>query len=83
MTATARILSCFVSHEIGCDSEKPGSLVHDVVLPERTDERLLCYLFSPVAITQTPRQVAHQRGVVGFEETFDVAQAVTIVLLFS
>ncbi len=77
MAPSSRVLPCFVSHEIRRDSEQPRSLIGDVLLSQRTDERLLRDFFGPVPVPKAPRQVSHQRGVVGSKESLDVAQCIT------
>src|SRR5437868_15089860 len=77
MSAPAAVLSRFVSHQIRRHREKPGSLVLNRSLSQSANEGLLGDLLGPVAISQTPRQISHQRGVVGSEESLDVRHPLT------
>ena len=74
------ILSRFVSHEIRRNCKQPCPFVRERLLPQRAQECLLRHLFRPIAVAEPPRQVSHERGVVGSEETVDVAQVVTSLI---
>jgi hypothetical protein len=78
MSSLAGSLSSFVTHEIGRNCKQPCSFVRERLLPQRAQERLLRHLFRPIAVAQSPRQVSHERSVIGAEETVDVAQVITI-----
>src|SRR4051812_47975215 len=77
MLSTATVLSRFVTHQIRRHRKKPRALVLNRSLSKCTHEGLLRYFLRPVAISQTPRQISHQRGVVRSEESFDVRHSVT------
>src|SRR2546423_14776290 len=77
MLSPSHVLPRFVSYEIRRHCEQPGPLVLYRSLSQCAHERLLCNFFSPVAISQTPRQVSHQRGVVGSEESLYVGHTIT------
>src|SRR3954467_4310725 len=78
MLSTATVLSRFVTHQIRRHRKKPRALVLNRSLSKCTHEGLLRYFLRPVAISQPPRQISHQRGVVRSEETFDVRHQLTI-----
>src|SRR5207244_13073571 len=77
MLSAPDILPRFVQHEIGRHGKQPRSLVLYRSLSQCTHKSLLRHFFRPVAISQTPRQISHQRGVVRSEESFDVGHSVT------
>src|SRR6266550_317712 len=77
MLSPSHVLPRFVSHEIRRHREQPGPLVLYRSLSQCAHERLLCNFFSPVAISQTPCQVSHQRGVVSSEESLYVGHTIT------
>src|SRR5581483_1068515 len=62
----------FVAHEIRRDREQPGALVRERRLPQRADERLLRDLLRPIPIAQAPREIPHERHVIGSEQPVGV-----------
>src|SRR5437762_13948650 len=77
MLTAPHVLSRFVPHEIGRHRKEPCSLILYRSLSQSTHEGLLCHFLGPVTISQTPRQISHQRGVVRSKESFDVGHSVT------
>jgi hypothetical protein len=74
----ARIAPCPVTHEVVRHREDPAALVHDRLLPQGPDERLLRDLLGPVAVTQPSGEIPHERGVVLAEETFGLVHEVDV-----
>src|SRR5690606_5599080 len=64
-----------VAHEVGGYSKQPGALVLNILLPEGAEERLLCDLLGPVAITEPSREVPHERCVILVEQSFHLPGA--------
>jgi hypothetical protein len=58
------------ANEVGCHRKEPRAFTGQRVLAEGAQEHLLRDLVGPVAITQPPRQVPHERCVIGLEEPF-------------
>ena len=77
MPPTARILSGFVSHEIVGHGEEPGTFVGHCRLAQRPDERLLGHFLRPVAIAQSPRQIADELRVIRAKQPLDVFHDLT------
>ena len=67
MLPTSGVFSRLVTHEIRCNREEPRALILNRCLPERADEGFLSDFFRPVPVAEPPRQISHQRGVVGPE----------------
>ncbi len=80
MLATPRVSARFVAHKVVRDCEQPCALVRQRLLPKRADERLLRYLFCPVAITKPSCEVAHEMRVVRSKKPLDmlIVQSVTM-----
>ena len=70
-----RILARFVAYQVRRHSEQPRALVVDPLLAEGAQECFLRDLLGPVAITQPPRQIPHQRCVIQPEEPFQLVVA--------
>src|SRR5204863_9826658 len=71
MPPPPRVLPCLVPHQIRRHREEPSALAHDLLLPQGADERLLGDFLRPVAIAESPNEIADQRLVIGGEETID------------
>jgi hypothetical protein len=75
-TASTRILSRFVPHEIRRDSKEPRPFAHDRLLAHGAKECLLCDLVGPIAIAEPPRQVADERLVIFAKQPIDVVHRI-------
>ena len=77
MLSASHVLPRFIPHEIRSNREQPGPFVLYRSLSQCANERLLSDFLCPVAISQTPRQISHQRGVVRSEESLYVSHSTT------
>src|SRR5439155_24378389 len=77
LLSASHVLPRLIPHEIRRHRKQPGSLVLYRSLPQGTHDRLLRNSLGPVAISQPPRQISHQRGVVSSEESLYVGHSVT------
>src|SRR5207248_1238089 len=73
--ATSNVFPRFVAHEIRRDGKEPRTLAHDVLLIDRAKESFLRDFVRPVAVTEPPCQIAHERPVVFAKEAIDVVHA--------
>src|SRR5205814_9096175 len=73
-----RALPCFVPHQIRRHRKQPGALAHDLLLSQGADERLLGDFLCPVAIAESPNEIANQRLMVSNEEPFDVGHLLPV-----
>src|SRR5690349_8069473 len=80
VTPTARILSTLITHEIRRHGKEPRSLTRQLVLSQRSDERLLRHLLRPITIAEATREIADERVVIRAEETFEIRVAHPILL---
>src|SRR4051812_39844378 len=72
MPAAARVLLRLVAHEVRRHREQPRSLTHDVTLSRRSEKGFLRDLLGPVAVAQSPRQIADERLVEISEEAVEI-----------
>src|SRR4051794_28928570 len=77
MLATPRVFPRLITHQIRGHRKEPRAFTLDRTVAECAQKRLLRHFLRPIPITQSSRQIAHERRMIGSKEIIGVGHSFT------